>query len=67
MSLQLTKISLVNLHKKEKNTKVKERSLLIIRVRIDGQVPFRVVKDMNRSNPWALYWLRIYDKESIEG
>ncbi len=40
--------------------------MLIIRVRGDGHVPFRVVKEINRSNPWA-YWLKRYDKEGIDG
>ena len=59
MSLPLTKSKLVNLYKKENDPKVKERLLLlVIRVREDGQVPFRVVKEKHRSNPWALDWLK---------
>ena len=57
----------VNLYKKENDPKVKERLLLIIRVREDRQIPFRVVKEMHRSNPWASDWLKRYDKEGIEG
>src|SRR3954463_10969375 len=63
----LTKTKLVNLYKKENDPKVKERLLLIIRVREDGQIPFRVVKEMHRSNPWASDWLKRYDKEGIRG
>jgi putative transposase len=37
------------------------------RIREDGQIPFRVVKEMHRSNPWASNWLKRYDKEGIEG
>jgi len=44
---------LVNLYKKENDPKVKERLLLIIKVREDKQIPFRVVKEMHQSNPWA--------------
>ena len=61
------KSKLVNLYKKENDPKVKERLLLVIRVREDGQVPFHVVKEMHRSNPWASDWLKRYDKEGIEG
>ena len=43
----LTKTTLVNLYKKENDPKVKERLLLVIRVREDGQIPFHVVKDMH--------------------
>jgi putative transposase len=63
----VTKTNLVRLYKKEKDPKVKERLLLVIRVRADKQVPFRVVKEINRSNPWASYWLKRYDKQGIEG
>jgi hypothetical protein len=45
------KARLVNLCKKEKDPKVKERLLLlVIRVREDGQVPFRVDKEI-----WATW------------
>ena len=63
----LTKSKLVNLYKKENDPKVKERLLLVIKVREDGQIPFRVVKDMHRSNPWASDWLKRYDEEGLEG
>ncbi|MER5192167.1 MAG: helix-turn-helix domain-containing protein, partial [Candidatus Nitrosocosmicus sp.] len=65
--MSLTKTKLGNLYKKENDPKVKERLLLVIRVREDRQVPFRVVKQLNRSNPWASDWLKRYDKEGLEG
>ena len=67
MPLSLTKTKLVNLCKKENDPKVKERLLLVIIVREDGQVPFRVAKQLHRSNPWASNWLKRYDKEGLEG
>ncbi len=63
----LTKFELVNLYKKEKDPKVKEKLLLVIRIRCDHQIPYRVVKEMNRSNPWASDWLKRYREEGIEG
>ena len=63
----LTKTTLVNLYKKENDPKVKERLLLIIKVREDKQIPFHVVKEMHRSNPWASNWLKRYDDKGIEG
>ncbi len=63
----LTKSTLVNLYKKENDSKVKERLLLIIKVREDKQIPFRVVKELHRSNPWAFDWLKRYDKEGLKG
>ena len=65
--MPLAKSKLVNLYKKENDPKVKERLLLIIKVREDNQLPFRVVKEMHRSNPWASDWLKRYDKEGLEG
>jgi len=65
--MSLAKTQLVNLYKKENDPKVKERLLLIIKVREDGQIPFRVVEEMHRGNPWASDWLKRYDKEGIEG
>jgi putative transposase len=63
----LTKSTLVNLYKKENDSKVKERLLLIIKVREDNEIPFRVVKELHRSNPWAFDWLKRYDKEGLDG
>ena len=63
----LTKSQLVNLYKKEKDPKVKERLLLVIRVMCDHQIPYHVVKEMNRSNPWASDWLKRYGNEGITG
>src|SRR3569623_1369568 len=65
--MSLTKAKLVNLYKKENDPKVKERLLLVIRVREDRQIPFRVAEEMHRSNPWASDWLKRYAEEGLEG
>jgi transposase len=66
--MSLAKTQLVNLYKKENHPKVKERLLLIIKVREDRQIPLCVAKDMHRSNnPWASDWLKRYDKKGIKG
>ena len=62
-----TKSKLVNLYKKENDPKVKERLLLIIKAREDNQIPFRIVKEMHRSNPWASDWLKRFNMEGLEG
>jgi len=46
MSSQLIKSILINIYKKENDPNVKERLLLIIKVREDKQIPFRVVKEI---------------------
>ena len=59
MSPPLTKSKLVNLYKKENDSKVKERLLLVIKVREeDKQIPFHVAQEMHQSNPWASDWLK---------
>ena len=63
----LSRSRLAELYKRESNTKVKERLLLILRVEGDEQLPARVVKAIYRSKPWASYWLDRYNKEGIEG
>ena len=63
----LTKSRLVNLYKKENDPKVKERLLIIIKVKEDKQIPFRVLKEKHRSNPWASDGLKRYDKDGIDG
>src|SRR3954469_12675272 len=65
--MSLAKSKLFNLYKKENDPKVKERLLLVIRVREDGQIPFQLVKEMHRSNLWTSDWLKRYDKEGIDG
>ena len=58
---------LTELYKRESNTKVKERLLLVIRVIVDGELPAHAVKEIHRSKPWGSYWLERYDKEGIKG
>ncbi len=62
----LTKSQLVNLYKKENDSKVKERLLLIIKVKQNKQTPFHVVKELHRSNPWASNWLKRYGMEGLK-
>jgi putative transposase len=63
----LSRSRLAELYKRESNTKVKERLLLIMRVKGDEQLPAHVVKAIHRSKPWASYWLDRHTKEGIEG
>ena len=63
-----TKAKLVDLYKKGNRLKGEgKNTAVVIRVREDGHVPFRVVKELHRSNPWASDWLKRYDKEGMEG
>jgi putative transposase len=55
-------------YKKEKDSSVKERILLVRRVRIDKQEPASVAEnELNRSRWWAYKWLHRFDKEGLDG
>ena len=57
-----------NAYKKEKDSNVKERILLIRRVKIDKQEAASVAEnELNRSRWWAYKWLHRFDKDGLEG
>jgi len=57
-----------NAYKKETDSDVKERILLIRRVRIDGKQASKVAEiELHRSRWWAYKWLIRFDKEGLEG
>ncbi|HXT85265.1 MAG TPA: hypothetical protein VN704_13220 [Verrucomicrobiae bacterium] len=55
-----TKTKLVHPYKKENDLTVR-KLLLILKVWADKQLPFHVVKDIRRNNPWTFDWLNYYD------
>jgi transposase len=65
--VKYSKNELVRLYKKETNLKVKERLLLVIKVENDDVIPAYAADELHRSRPWALYWLKRYREEGIEG
>ena len=57
-----------NAYKKEKDSNVKERILLVKRVKIDKQEAASVAKhELNRSRWWAYKWLHRFDKDGLDG
>ena len=58
---------LTNLYKKESDPNVKERLLLVLKVKVDNTIPARVARELHRSRTWAFDWLARYSKEGIEG
>ena len=57
-----------NAYKKETDSDVKERILLVRRVRIDGQGASKVAeRELHKSRWWAYKWLSRFDKLGIEG
>lgn len=57
-----------NAYKKEIDSDVKERILLVRRVRIDGHEASKVAeRELHKSRWWAYKWLSRFDKLGIEG
>ena len=62
-----SKSELIRLYKKETNLKVKERLLLVIKVKYDNIIPAYAADELHRSRPWGLYWLDRFSAEGSEG
>jgi transposase len=57
-----------NAYKKEIDSDVKERILLVRRVRIDGQEASKISeRELHKTRWWAYKWLSRFDKLGIEG
>ncbi|HSF00939.1 MAG TPA: leucine zipper domain-containing protein [Nitrososphaeraceae archaeon] len=65
--MKYSKNELIRLYKKETNLKVKERLLLVIKVKYGNIIPAYAADELHRSRPWALYWLKRYREEGIDG
>jgi transposase len=67
VSINTTTI-LNNAYKKEKDSNVKERILLVRRVKLDKQEASSVAEnELNRSRWWAYKWLHRFDNEGLDG
>lgn len=57
-----------NAYRKEIDSDVKERILLVRRVRFDGQQASKVAeRELHKSRWWAYKWLSRFDKHGLEG
>jgi putative transposase len=65
--VKYSKNELIRLYKKETNLKVKERMLLVIKIENENVIPAYAADELHRSRPWALYWLKRYREECIDG
>jgi putative transposase len=55
-------------YKKENDSNVKERILLVRRIKVDKQEAASVAEnELNRSRWWAYKWLHRFDKEGLDG
>jgi len=51
----------------EPSSKVRERLLLILKVKHDDMLPAHAADELHRSRPWSLYWLDRFSREGING
>ena len=65
--MKYSKDELIRLYKKETNIKVKERMLLVIKVKYENVIPAYAADELHRSRPWGLYWLDRFSQEGVEG
>ena len=59
--------TLDKVYKKERNTNVKERILLVIRGSVDNQPIESVAQELHRSRAWAFKWYKRYNDEGLDG
>jgi putative transposase len=67
MTVLLTKTKLESVYRNESDIKVKERLLLVLKVKNDGMVPACAARELYRSRTWASDWLRRYHEEGMDG
>lgn len=67
MTVPLTKSKLESIYRNEADVKVKERLLLVLKVKNDGMIPARAAKELHRSRTWASDWLKRYQEEGVVG
>ena len=63
--MKYSKNELIRLYKKETNLKVKERLILVIKVRHDSIIPAYAADELHRSRPLGLYWLKRYREKKV--
>ena len=61
------KSELSYLYRSESEPKVKERLLLVLKVKGNGVIPARAAKELDRSRTWSTNWLMRYDQEGVHG
>ena len=64
----LSRARFEQVYRKEYDSDVKERMLLVLNVVYDKHIPAaQVARDLHRSRTWASDWLKRYREEGIEG
>jgi len=63
----LSKQELEEVYHGEEDGDVKERLLLVMRVRSDGIIASEACRELHRTKGWASKWLDRFDEEGIDG
>jgi hypothetical protein len=58
---------LADLYKRESDPNVRERLLLVLKVKVDHIIPARVAKELRRSRTWLLIGLQDIQKKESKG
>jgi putative transposase len=65
--LTITSTTFEKIYRSEKNTRVRERMLLVLNVLYYNKVATHVAREIHRSKGWASQWLKRYREEGMEG
>ena len=64
----ISRRQLVSIYRKEKNANIKERILLVKRVKYDKQEAATTAEtELGKTRTWAYKWLHRFDKNGLEG
>jgi len=66
-SLSKNRSKLEEWYNKESDPMVKERSLLILKIKYDNMIPSQAGRELRRSRSWASKWWRRYIQEGANG
>ncbi|MBS7281311.1 MAG: helix-turn-helix domain-containing protein [Candidatus Freyarchaeota archaeon] len=53
--------------KQEKDPDVKERLLLVLRVKCDWGSAAQAARELHRTKPWVSKWLKKFEQQGLEG
>ncbi len=54
-------------YREEEDPDVRERMLLVLRVKGDGVNPSKVSRELHRTKPWASKWLKRFQIKGVDG
>jgi len=67
MRQDISKQVLEEAYNRERDGEVRERILLVLRVKGDDVRPARAARELHKTRPWATKWLRRFEEEGLAG